>query len=149
MSKKHPDWSYKEDGPAKRYMMFRDLAGKVRYLNGYYSPKTDDNGWCQSHREELEQTFADANIVGDGHFSWARDNLTQAHFYAPVNANEAVTKQAKKNNLELRKVRGPIEGIFGWMKSNFQQMAQSWQEGEEQQRFMVFLLAAVYTYQVD
>ncbi len=111
-------------------------------------PKIEDDNWCQTHRDQLEELFEDANIVGDGHWTWASNNLIQAHIYAPLSDDMAITKQAKKNNIELRKVRGSVEGIFGWMKEHFQQLARSWQEGEEQQRCMVYLLAAVYTYQV-
>ncbi len=130
-------------------MMFRDLGGNVRYMRGPYSPKTDDNGFCQIYREELERIFKDANVVGDGHFSWARDHLTDANFFAPVPDNEEITKQTKKNNGELRVVRGSVENIFGWIKENFPQLDEAWQEGEEQQRHMVWLLAAIYTWQSE
>jgi hypothetical protein len=128
-------------------MMIRDLGGNVRFLRGPYSPKTDDNGFCQIYHPDLERVFKGANIVGDGHWTWARDHFTEAHVFAPVPDKEEITKQAKKNNGQLRSVRGSVENIFGWIKENFPQLNTAWQEGDDQQAHMVWLLAAIYTWQ--
>lgn len=133
----------------------------MRFLRGGYTPKLDDNGFCQLFEEIIVENFEEANIVGDGHFTWAQKNIDAVHFFAPLpegpgNAEEGegagvrhLTKKQIANNKELRNIRANVECIFGWIKLNFRQVAQAWQEGDRQQKYMIWILVGIYNYQKD
>jgi len=47
-STKDPFWSYKENGPARRFMMVTDGRGSVKRIWGPYSPKTYDGDFLKA-----------------------------------------------------------------------------------------------------
>ncbi len=142
-------------------MAFQYCEGFVRFLRGGYTPKLDDNGFCQLFEEVIADNFEGANIVGDGHFTWAQEHFEGVHVFAPVSLSKGepevdegegvgrLTKQQNENNKNLRTIRAAVESIFGWAKLNFEQLAKAWQEGDRQQKYMVWIACGVYNFQKD
>lgn len=134
-------WSYEENAPAQRYQLIRDVGdGLIRLFSGGYSPKVDDQSWCKIMADQLEEKLSGANIVGDGHYTWARKWLTQVHFYAPTRSRAAsnngtdlqeseglsqLTQAQKTENAALTKVRNVVESPFGVTKTQFKSLGLS------------------------
>jgi len=174
VSKSDPSWSYKENSPAQRYMVFTDLGHKARYVNGPYSPKTDDNGWCQIKRDHLPLIFNNANIVGDGHFRWGQYHIDNPKIIAPWtlpngdedesddNASDddgdgndmdiddvpnKLTKEKKSENKRIRRVRAAVESPFGLLKMHWYKLGHPWLGNLEEQEHLVRLALAILNYQ--
>ena len=93
------DWSKKVKGPAKRYMILRDTKGRVRKVWGGYSPKLFDGHLIEARKRWWEKHCKGAVMLGDGHFTWARDNLRQVTFHAPY----PTSKKNKKGEICSKK----------------------------------------------
>jgi hypothetical protein len=129
-------------------------------LNGYYSPKIDDQSWGRIFIDWIELKLQDVNIVGDGHYTWLMRNCESAHVYAPTPEPKKargqdpseefgfgkLTKQQKEDNKALRSVRGGMESPFGWMKKNWAEMREPWAEEWDYHRATVFMLAGIHRY---
>lgn len=146
----------------------------IRYINGGYSPKVDDREWTRIKRDTMEELFGDSNIVGDGHFRWAQQHLEHPAFFAPLpnprgggdeseddeNSDHAdddamdvdevptkLTQMQKKDNKNLRAVRGGVESPFGLLKREWKTLGGVWLDTEEEQRQFVFIAAAILNMQ--
>jgi len=146
----------------------------IRYINGGYSPKVDDREWTRIKRDTMEELFGDSNIVGDGHFRWAQQHLEHPAFFAPLpnprgggdeseddeNSDHAdddamdvdevptkLTQMQKKDNRNLRAVRGGVESPFGLLKREWKTLGGVWLDTEEEQRQFVFIAAAILNMQ--
>ena len=53
-SKKDPSWSYKENGPAQRFMTICDAQARVRFLRGGYTPKLFPSGRARKIVQESD-----------------------------------------------------------------------------------------------
>jgi hypothetical protein len=80
---KADDWSYKLNLPGRRYMLVRDGAGKIVYLNGGYSPKLHDGEFLDAHRSDWEQIFSGATIIGDEHFRRGGQEFREVTWVTP------------------------------------------------------------------
>ena len=162
-SKKSTDWSFKEESPAQRFQVFTDCGGHIRLVVGGYSPKIDDQSFCQIWRDIWREKFPGANIAADGHYTWAMRHILNPRFYAPLRTSRdgatreeleemeeftQLTREQKADNNALRRVRNRVESPFGWVKSNFKQLQTAWMESKEQQRYMVFLLCGTHNFQL-
>ena len=148
----------------------------VRYINGPYSPKIDDREWCRIKRDNLEQVFGEANIVGDGHFQWAQQHLAHPRFFAPhpnprgkggdddgasgegdgdeddMDVDDVptkLTKIQKQDNKNVRAVRGGVESPFGLLKREWETLGGVWLDSVEEQREFVFIATAILNMQQD
>lgn len=100
----------------------------------------------------MEEAFDDANVVGDGHYTWAMKNFKDAHFYAPLpepgeeteGRLRQLTQQQKKNNHELRRIRADVEAPFGWMKTTFYLLNHPFRESKQAQDYLVYFAASVW-----
>ncbi len=155
-------------------MVFTDCANIVHYVNGPYSPKTDDNGWCQIKRDHLPIIFYNSIIVGDGHFRWAQNHIERPKFIAPwtlpngdedesndassdddeddesMDLDEApnqLTKQKKAENKRIRRVRAQVESPFGLLKMFWHKLGHPWLGDLEEQGYLVRLVLAILNYQ--
>jgi hypothetical protein len=108
---------------------------------------------------QLKEEWFKANlpndvVIGDNHFSWARDRPGFPKFYAnyavPAQSEDmeglaVLTEEKKKYNRAIAHARARIENIFGDMKANlFPVLSRPWLESKEQQTCLVFFAAAVH-----
>jgi hypothetical protein len=135
-------------------MFIRDCHLVCREVTFGYSPKTDDQTWCQIRRDVLEESYDGANIVGDGKFTWARDHLHRCHFYCPVRKPrsrrgeiQVLTKLQKRDNKALRNIRSDVETPFGWMEENITLLRVPWRESKDSQDDLVHFATAVWNLQ--
>ena len=131
-SKKGGQWSYKNNRPAQRYMMFSDGLGQVRLLWGGYSPKVYDSDALKAFLKGRKR-FKKIALIGDGHFVAAAKFFKKeftiiaptaeqdildgtnkaARFSLPTNAED-------KMNEAIRHLRARVEGPFGSIKRRFE-----------------------------
>lgn len=83
-SRKGPDWSYKLNGPGRRFMVLQDANGRVLALWGAYSPKVYYDGYFLDITHDwLESSLAGATIIADTHFA-ERRRFKKVKFITPT-----------------------------------------------------------------
>ncbi len=148
-----PDWSHKVGGPAKRYMVLSDAKGRIRKVWGGYSPKLFDGHLLEAQKRWWEKRLRGAVVVGDGHFTWGRENLHQVTFHAPYpmprkkkqsqKHSIPLTKKQRKYNIAVKTVRARVENTFGRMKAKFESLRKPWGESDTQLDNLVWLAAGI------
>lgn len=142
MSRTDENWSYKANGPGRRFMMVSDGRGIIRKTWGPYSPKTHDSTWLKFHEAELNTLLKNGVIVADAHFSWAREDqhISEVKFLVPYSAaghkrkrdNSDLSERQKSYNQAVREVRSRVESPFGLMKQRFKALDDVFYEDETQ-----------------
>jgi hypothetical protein len=150
-SRKADDWSYKLNRPGRRYMLVRDGAGKIVYINGGYSPKLYDSEFLDAHKSDWEQQFSGSTIVADEHFRRGGEEFKEVTWVtpykeAPENRRGALTKKERDWNKAITKVRARLECPFGEVKQKWSALSQPWAEDETQLDHLVKLSFAFYTF---
>ncbi len=159
-SRKDPSWSYKENGPAQRFMIICDAKTRVRYLKGGYTPKLFDGHFLKLQQEDLEEKFKDAVIGADQHFEYGAKNFRKIEFIVPVKAPSK--KKSKKNkttenilckkdtihNQRLAAARARVESPFGAIKTKFGSLSAPWKEDLEQQDHLVKFAIGLHKYEL-
>jgi hypothetical protein len=82
-TKQSPWHSFKINGPGRRYMFVRDGNRKVVKLWGGYTPKLYDGHFVEDHRDEFEEKFSGATLLGDQHFSYGAKFLEEVKIVTP------------------------------------------------------------------
>jgi hypothetical protein len=161
VSRKDPRWSFKLNGPGRRYMIVRDGKGKIRKIWGGYSPKVHDGTWLELMKESLEESLSGAVVLADNHFSAGKklfESVTFLTNYAEKKVSKkrkreseedgegltTLTKQQKQFNSAHRKARARIETPFGYIKSKFESLEKPWSEKEEQLDCLVWTAVGIY-----
>jgi len=80
---KFPWYSFKLNGPGRRFMLIRNGRRKVVGMWGGYTPKLYDGHWVQDHKKELNEKLAGATIFGDNHFQYGAKYLKNAKILTP------------------------------------------------------------------
>jgi len=146
-STKDSTWSYKEVGPAQRYMIFYDGKGVVRKLLGGYSPKTYDSDLLKIQKEYLEDEIADGVVVGDQHFSKANEYIENFEFYCPYPEKNnkrrrdgkrvsKLTNAQQQWNKQIYDLRSSVETPFGNIKQKFLSLS-CFKESKQQQDYLI------------
>ena len=68
IGRKRSKWSYKANGPGRRYMILREGKGIIRRIWGGYSPKRHDGTFLSDNKEELDNSLVGGVILADNHF---------------------------------------------------------------------------------
>lgn len=152
--RKSPWWSYKLNGPGIRYTFFRDLSGKIRFFFGPQSPKLYDSEFFNQKKEYLDTVMAGATVVGDQHYFKAKKYMKKVKILAPFredkkedphNPGEMIsqlTKDQRTFNKNLRKIRSPIEAVFGTLKSKFEILKKPFQGKKKKHSKILFVCIA-------
>jgi hypothetical protein len=154
LSRKDPGWSYKCNGPGRRYMALVDLSGCPRALFGGYSPKLYDAHWIEVKKNWMEKHLAGATIYADCHFTSASQLLKNVNLVTPIpkprgrkKKNSApkieLAPEIVKQNRKISKVHGRVEQLFGLMGLKFQALSKVFYEDDDQLDSLVKLAAGV------
>lgn len=152
-----PNWSFKENSPARRYAVLCDAEGDVKKIWGGYSPKIFDGFLVEANREWFETALAGAGVAADNHFEWGAQHLTQVTFKTLISAPKGrrkknpgggvipktLTKQQRAYNDKLRSIRNRIENPFARMQGIVKALETPFWEGEDQLDCVVWLAAAL------
>jgi len=156
-STKDPFWRYKENGPARRFMMVTDGRGSVKRIWGPYSPKTYDGDFLKCHQQDLSTALNKCNVVADCHFAWARPEgtINNVRFLVPYPKSNKKRKRQENNedqdldplqknyNKIVRSVRARVESPFGLMKQRFKALNGPFWEDEVQMKKLVYFAAVI------
>ena len=77
-------WSYKLNGPGRRYQLLTDGNGVPLKIWGGYSPKVYDGHWIPLHRRWLNHNLRGCYLFGDSHYWSAQDDLDQVTLIATM-----------------------------------------------------------------
>lgn len=139
------DWSYKNNGPAQRYMVFVDGNNIIRKIFGGYSPKIYDSDLLKIVKNEIERDFKDSVILGDNHFKKANEYLDTIEILTNFSQNENISKKINKltkeqttHNNNVSKVRKCIESVFGLIKRKFECFECFFEGKDEQDKVFKF-----------
>lgn len=159
VGRKHPDWSYKENHCAQRYLCVTTGDGVVRMLCGGYSPKVHDSTFLDTHREEWESLLLGSRIIGDEHFRPGGERFRLVHWVTPYrnmtrddpeNPGQrlSVLTQAQQTwNSHISDIRSRIESTFGHSKQMFMTLQRPWAERKSQQDYLVTLAIGIHNKQ--
>lgn len=152
-SRKAPEWSYKLNGPGQRFMALQDATGRVRALWGGYSPKIYDGEFLKVQREWMESHLAGATVLADNHFEWGKQRLHGVKFVTNIKRRTGstatgermttLTKDEQDYNSALSSARARVEGGIGRLKTPFDALKRSFQEGEEQQNCLLWIAVGI------
>ena len=161
VSRKDQSWSYKCNSPGQRYMAISDAKGKIRYLNGGYSPKVYDGDWLKINKNWVATKLHGARIIADNHFEVGR-NLSPEAVTFLVNYHETVGPQLNaaggvgqsgprvhltKDQVRFNKIhetaRARVESPFARLKNKFVALHKPWSESPLQQDYLVNIGCAV------
>ena len=149
-------WSYKENGPAQRFMFVQDARSRFRAVYGGYSPKIDDNSFLALKRELIATSFRHGVVVADCGFTKGKTLFSHTTFITPhakpagrMKGNDSrglkkLTKKQEKHNEDLRSVRARVELPYGLLKNKWKSLNSSFRDGEETQGDLVLLAAAFH-----
>jgi len=151
MSKKDSMWSYKENSPARRFMVLSDGHGSIQKIWGPYSPKTYDGDFLKMNSSELSTELKGTTVVADCHFEAARhkDPIPGVRFLSPYPSKKrGGTKRVADENGDLdqlqenynkivRNVRARVESPFGLIKQRFKALKAPFSEDDSQLKYLV------------
>ena len=127
-------WSYKLNGPGRRYMLLSDGNGIPLKVWGGYSPKAYDGHWVCFSRDWFNKHLKPTTIIADSHFWSAQDELKNVNLcpimpltVKPINGivrigrlkfnvNDSTFKNKQK---EMKSMRSAVERQFAQIKNNF------------------------------
>ena len=156
-SRKKRTWSFKLNGPGRRYMVLMDGEGKVRSIWGGYSPKVYDGDFLELNKKWLEKKLEGATVVADTHFEWGSKHLEHVDFKTPipqprgrrkltsdrVKIPKKLTHEQEKYNTHVYSAQSRVENPFGRMEAKVDALTKPWREGKTQLDYLVLLAAAL------
>jgi len=135
-------------------MALVDAKGRIRKLWGGYSPKLYDGHFLEVNREWVESSLDGAGVVGDTHFSWGKDNLTNVRFFVPFKKPkkqgddgqdlQRLTKKQEVHNGKIRRIRARVEKTFTIFHTKFESLNQLWHEDKDQLDALVWTIAGIH-----
>ncbi|PRP83249.1 hypothetical protein PROFUN_09461 [Planoprotostelium fungivorum] len=153
-SRKADCWSYKENGPALRFMATMDFGGRIRELDGGYSPKLYDGHWLMANKRRLVEDYRGAMVIANNHFYWGVKGLRPLNFHSPKAERDPkgtphensltahLTKDQKKRNAQIRRLRARVEHPFGKIKLRWKALQVPWKEGPDSLEDVVWMAIA-------
>lgn len=154
--RKHRKWSWKLNGPGRRYLIIFDGQGRVRKWWGGYSPKIYDGHMLEVKRRWIQSHLQHAVLVGDTHFAWGRKHLGQqvklhTRLKQPRTGKKGKRKRElsakeKKYNEDVERARARVERWFAAIKSNVRALHKAWYEEEEELDSMVSFAVGVHNH---
>ena len=96
VSHKHESWSFKENSPARRFLIIMDSQREIKKTWGGYSPKVYDGSAIELLAFWIDNAFEGAGIVGDSHFYSCRKIFKKCKIFA------AIPKTTKKKTKRRR-----------------------------------------------
>lgn len=159
-SRKSRDWSFKMNGPGRRYMSLMDARGQLRALWGGYSPKVYDSDFLELNEKWLEKRLQGATVTADTHFEWGSKNLRRVTFKTPIPKPrgrrkkgsdgilipKTLTRSQEKYNKDLHSVRSRVENPFGRMAAKVGALTKPFREGKHQLDCLVKLAAGLLNF---
>ena len=163
-------FSYKANSMARRFMLLRDGAGRVRKLWGGYSPKLYDGHLIELYSDWMEENLDGGVVFGDGHFGIAStlfDDDSKVRFITPVakkskkmmkrlvgaNGDGADlvirTNEDSKLNADIAHVRARVEKNFAWVKNTFQTLSIKYQGQPSELDCIVYFAFGVNNYNIN
>jgi DDE superfamily endonuclease len=160
LSRKDSEWSYKCNGPGRRYMAIVDVSGCPRALFGGYSPKLYDAHWIEVKKPWIEKNLSGATVYADCHFTSAIPLLKNVNLVTPTPKPRGRKKKNSlkqndfqpdtiKKNKQISKVRSRVEQPFGLMQSKFKALSQVFYEDNDQLDGLVKLAAGVIAFEKE
>lgn len=165
-TKKSRWWSYKLNRPGRRFMIVCDAKRRIRKIWGGYSPKVDDRNWQEEWADYFEDNFHGGVIVGDKHFSWGRNHMTDPKWHSGfekprrpkrkrkktgqdhVPEAHSLTKHELDYNAAITKIRGRVESPFAKLKTTWQSLAIPWGESPHQLDCLVWYAVGIFNAQL-
>lgn len=156
--KKSPDWSYKCNGPGRRYMCIQDARRRIKKIWGGYSPKIYDSHFIEAYKEDFESTFKGATFLADSHFQLANKFFSNIRFITKWKDSEEerkdpegrnatkLTKDQKELNQEIKAARARVESPFGFLKNTWVSLSQPWPESKEELDSLVLFGVGVHNF---
>ena len=156
VSRKGPNWSFKCNSPAQRFMFLRNGKGKVCQVWGGYSPKTFDGHWLRDHKEWLMENLDGAAVLADNHFMWGKKHLKNVTFHCNTATKaccredeeeyieDPISKQKTTYNNAVKQGRARVENTFGEMVQKFEALATPWKTKLIQQDHLVYMAIGVF-----
>ena len=165
-SRKGPEWSYKLNGPGRRYMFLQDAKGRFRKVWGGYTPKLYDGDFLAINKQSIETELEGAQICADNHFSVGKRMFNGEHKpkiftnfaiqkkdtehgnepAADKDVTPTINKHQRAFNKIHQKLRARVEMPYGLMKTKFQCLAHPWQEDDEQLDYQVRFAAGLLNF---
>ena len=134
ITKKNKLWSYKLNGPGRRFMILSDANGVPMRVFGGYSPKIYDGRWVEQNRKWLDKHLKNSSIIADCHFWSAQRELKAADLY-PIMPKTVKSKDGyvrvglhiydvEDNSFnfqqrEMKTIRSAVERPFAQMEKMF------------------------------
>jgi hypothetical protein len=161
---KHPDWSYKLNGPGRRYMLLQNGQNKILKIWGGYTPKLYDGDFLDLKKEWFRRHLDGAHVIGDDHFRKGKEYFrSKKHpkFHIPYRITEAksgnsdpdlddvLPKGKQRFNKRLHKLRSRVEIPFGWVKNSFASISTPWPEAEQQLDYLIVFAFGVHNLRID
>lgn len=160
VSRKSSYWSYKLNGPGRRYQMISDAKGKIRKIWGGFSPKLYDGDFMVINKDYINEAFRGAKMIADNHYSKAKKYFSNVKIYTNFVVRQTgskrkrgeegeddyvinTNKEQKEFNHEHQAARARVESPFGLIKRKFRCFQIPWGESEDQLNFAVYYAAAI------
>lgn len=152
----HEDWSFKENSPAQRWMVFSDAKGRIRRVWGGFSPKLYDSHWLALKKRSLEKKLKGATVIADQHFrsgSSEMRNFTILTQHPSPSKKKGktrgsgvakLTKRQQNWNSAHKKIRSRVESPFGIVKGRFEALKKRWAGSKNQQSYLVLFAFGVH-----
>ena len=150
-------WSYKLNGPGRRYQLLTDANGVPIKIWGGFSPKLYDGHWLSAKRNWFEKRLNGAVVLADCHYWSAQDEFKKCTLM-PVMPKTIKPKHGmvrvgnkninvsclmwKREQMEIKKLRSNVERPFGQMKIMFKVLSNIFRDKESQLDCLVKFAAA-------
>lgn len=158
-SRKSPRWSFKLNGPGRRYMMVFDAKGCAKFIWGGYSPKRHDSDTLGIIRQQMESDFRGGVVIADNHFRSGSKHFVSVKFHTNYALKESgkkrkrnedpfedtvdnITRDQARYNEQHQAARARVESPFGSVKKKWVSLDQPWNESDEQLDCAVFVAVA-------
>jgi hypothetical protein len=154
-----PDWSFKKNRPARRYMMLSDGLCRVRGMWGGYSPKVYDGTFLELFQDTFKKNFKGGVIVADGHFEKGNKLFKDPKFLTPKRQPaqprasaknlQVLTKADQSRNNAIHNARARVESIFGIINKKFECFSVPWRESAEHLDNVVWTAVGIMNREVN
>ena len=168
LSKKDPMWSYKKNGPGRRFECISDANQVIRLLKGPLCPKLYDADFIKLSQDLFNEVLSGGVIIADNHYDSAKKSLKHCKLYTNFRekkklakgkkkkrsfsemegneeeTNEMLPKKQRDFNRAHRAARARVESPFGLVTAKFQCLKGVFNEDEDQLLNVVTIACVVH-----
>jgi hypothetical protein len=158
ISKNSLNYSSRESSYAGRYQIWTDLKGRVRRLDGPFSPTMFEGDYLTLKKHWVEKKLQKNGFGADHCYSIGRKIFNNVDCHVLVsekeNENKLQSKVLKKlreegiciqdYNKAIKTLQKRVEEPFEFAKTKFKSLGKKWAESEEQHAKVIKFALAVY-----